>query len=118
MMFSKFLVAVDGSEFSDRAFDAAIVLAKSLNAEVMAVNIVPMPVPAEGIGPDSVLSLEKSYQRDGELLFRYATMAKERYGLQIGTKVAKGHTGRKILEIAYQNKANLIIMGHRGTLLR
>lgn len=108
-------MAVDGSEFSDKAFHATMELAKLLNAEATAVHVVPTPVPAEDISPDVLAAMEKSYQREGEaVLSKYGTMAKEKYGYKIGTILAKGHAGRKILEVADQNRADLIIMGHRG----
>ena len=118
--FSKILVAVDGSPFSEKAFDAAMELARCMKkgAEVILVHVVPPPLPGEGIDPSALKTMEQEYEREGSaLLARYEARAKERYNniiIQPSVVLAKGSEGKTVLRIADENKVDLIVIGHRG----
>jgi nucleotide-binding universal stress UspA family protein len=117
-MFSRILVAVDGSKPSDKAFDAAMELVKSMKvAETMLVHVVPIPIPGDGIDPSALAAIGESYEREGRLLLaRYDSLAKEKHGVETTKKIlAKGNDeGHKILEVAHEQQVDLIVMGHRG----
>jgi nucleotide-binding universal stress UspA family protein len=116
-VFSRLLVAIDGSNASDKAFDAAMEPAKSLKVAeaILVVHVVPTPVPGDGISPSALAALGDAYEKEGwSLLARYGNLAKERYGIEAKEILAKGDAGRKILEVAYENKVDLVVIGHRG----
>lgn len=117
--FSKILIAVDSSPFSEKAFDAAMELLKCMKgAEVILVHVVPPPLPGEGIDPSALKTMEQEYEREGSaLLARYEARTKERCNnnnIQPSIILATGSEGKTILRIADENKADLIVMGHRG----
>jgi nucleotide-binding universal stress UspA family protein len=113
-LFSKILVAVDGSKPSEKAFDAALELVKSclITAEIMLVHVVPTPIPQDGADSSA---LENIDEKNGwSLLERYNNRAKEKYGIQVKKILAGGDAGHKILQTAYENNVDLIVVGHRG----
>jgi nucleotide-binding universal stress UspA family protein len=115
-LFSKILVAVDGSEPSDKAFVAAIELVKScLNtAEIMLVHVIPTPILQDKDNSSSSLkTMDEEY--GWSLLDRYDKMARDKYGWQVKKKIlVVGDEGGKILHTAYENNVDLIVVGHRG----
>jgi nucleotide-binding universal stress UspA family protein len=113
-LFSKILVAVDGSEPSDKAFIAALELVEScLNtAEIMLVHVIPTPI----LQDKDNSSVKTIYEEEGSLLHdKYEKLAKVKYGRQVKKKIlVVGDEGDKILEAAYKNNVDLIVVGHRG----
>ena len=116
--FSKILVAVDGSPFSEKAFDVATELVKCMKgAEVILVHVVPPSLPAEGIDSSALKTMEQEYESEGSaLLTRYEARAKEKTdnGKLPSIVLATGSEGKTILRIADENKVDLIVVGHRG----
>ena len=112
---NKILVAVDLSAQSSTVADYAVCLAKSLNAEVMAIYIAPslsqyvgFHVPASSIENfvgEVVNGAEKSMEE----------FVKEKFdGLKAKGKVVSGYAAEEIIEQAQEYGADLIVMGTHG----
>ena len=117
MPFEKILVAIDGSECSDRAFAKAIELANLTGAKLTALAIEgPLPAYAATIGEVDEVKREK------DLFFNaLATTAREQAaqgGLMIDVDVRAGHAAEVISHVAAEGQYDLVVLGHRGHFLR
>ena len=117
MPFEKILVAIDGSECSDRAFAKAIELANLTGAKLTALAIEgPLPAYAATIGEVDEVKREK------DLFFNaLATSAREQAaqgGVTIEIDVRPGHAAEVISDVAGAGNFDLVVLGHRGHFLR
>lgn len=109
------LVAVDPSRHAKRALETAIWLAKSTNARLLAVHVVPPPEAPENVAPDTLEKLEKAYLSAGsKILADLALEARTKHDFKIDTLMETGDAREKILTTAKQNKADIIVIGSRG----
>ena len=113
--FSKILVAVDGSQESLAAVDKAIRIAKGDNAELIAFNVLQLPV----VGPYTpvVLSslLEKG-TKDADGLLGDVKKKAEQNEVKVKTRMASafGSPASEIVSYAEEENVDLIVMGTRG----
>jgi nucleotide-binding universal stress UspA family protein len=109
------IVAVDFSEPSTAALDAAIDLAKIFGAELHVVHSYEVPIPAvspyEVAIPDAYL--EETRKAAGERLSRATARASEE-GLRAESHLAEGPAAPAIVRAAEEVGADLIVMGTRG----
>lgn len=109
------LVAVDQSEYAKRALKTGIWLAKSTDARLVAVHVVPPAPAAEGIAPTTLERLEKAYVSMGSrILAGLAWEASTKHGFKIDTLLETGDAREKILSAAKENSADIIVIGSRG----
>lgn len=109
------LVPLDGSDNSFRALDAALVLAKNLNAKITAIyciGIIPV-MEAQIIDPIKCQVEERKYA--DEVLHKAESLAKES-NVPISTIVRYGNPGIEIVQIIKnkKNKIDLVVIGSRG----
>lgn len=117
MPFRRILVAIDGSEGSNRAFATALELAEALSARLTALAVEgPLPVYAATIGEVEEVKREKEAFFKG-LLGRARDQA-ERRGVALDTLLRPGHAAELIVRVASEIGADLIVLGHRGHFLR
>lgn len=110
-----FVVAVDQSEHAKRALRAAIWLAKSTGARLLALHVVPPPTPAEGIAPTNLEKLERAYVSAGsKILADLVWEASAKHGFKIDTLLERGDAREKILTASRENSADIIVIGSRG----
>jgi nucleotide-binding universal stress UspA family protein len=117
MPFERILVAIDGSECSDRAFAKALELALVTRAELTALAIEgPLPAYAATIGEVEEVKREKdAYFRrlaDGARAQAAAS------GLELAVDVRPGHAAEVISRVASEGAFDLVVLGHRGHFLR
>lgn len=115
MAYKTILVAVDQSAHAKKAFLAAASLAKSANARLLVLHVVlPAPV-AEEVSPSMLAAVEKSYVRLGNaLLADYVLEAQTKHGLDVEAILETGDAREKILQVAREKNADLIVIGSRG----
>ena len=113
MAFEKILVAIDGSEWSDRALDASVELAVLAGATLTALAIEgPLPAYAATIGEVEEVKREKD-----EFFRTLAATARGRgedAGLEIDVQVRPGHPAELIVRVAEEGGYDLVVLGHRG----
>jgi nucleotide-binding universal stress UspA family protein len=116
-LFSRILVAYDGSSSSQAALEVAVEMAKRDKASLTAVSVssVPTAIPLGpgGGGFDKIVSESRKEAND------LAEQAKERAakaGISIRAEVLNGSNGiaAAIVNYAEDNKSDLIVMGTRG----
>ncbi len=117
MPFERILVAIDGSESSDRAFAKALELAELTRASLTALAIEgPLPAYAATIGEVEEVKREK------DLFFNALAVNAREQGRQAGVdvevEVRPGHAAEVISEFASAGGYDLVVLGHRGHFLR
>ncbi len=114
----KIILATDFSEASQNAVRHAVWLAKSLHAELKILHVfepsgwvVPSPYYfTPGFEQWVDASLEKTRQKGKESLQGLA----ESLDMQVETIFAEGRTGKEIVKIAAEHRADLLILGTHG----
>ncbi|MBD3404804.1 MAG: universal stress protein [Candidatus Lokiarchaeota archaeon] len=108
------LVAIDGSEHSDKAVRYACSMGPKLEAEVILLNVVPMLVSAtpyhDTVSDQPFLALQKL----GEDILSKAKKIANSLNCQVTDLISHGDPANRIIEIAEEQGADLIIMGSRG----
>jgi nucleotide-binding universal stress UspA family protein len=117
MPFERILVAIDGSECSDRAFGKALELAALTHAQLTALAVEgPLPAYAATLGEVDEVRREK------DAFFRsLATEARRRgrsAGIEVGIEVRPGHAAEVISRVAEEGEFDLIVLGRRGHFVR
>lgn len=113
MKFQNILVAMDGSDGSKRALDAAITLARETNGSITAVYVLPFPA-FQMYEPDKIVK-EKLYL-EGKKFLESAKTDASKHGIKLQYEILQGHVGDAITDLAKskEHKIDIIVIGHRG----
>jgi nucleotide-binding universal stress UspA family protein len=111
-LFSRLLVAVDGSESAKRAFARSVYLAKQCNSRLDIIHVV-LDSTYGGDSAATFLLIEELKETGRKLLEDYETQAK-RDGVQPETLLEVGDHAQVIIDTANKGGYDLIIMGSRG----
>ena len=109
-MFTRILLAIDGSDYSKQALPAAIEVAKKFEGSVFVLN-----VSEHDRSRAAVFSLESP--ADAYTLVYDAVAVLHRAGVTADGQVhhvAAGHVAKDIVETARTKESDLIVMGSRG----
>ncbi|HKD31865.1 MAG TPA: universal stress protein [Gaiellaceae bacterium] len=117
MSFERILVAIDGSEASDRALRKAVELAGLANAHLTALAIEgPLPAYAATIGEVDEVKREKD--RFFNALALRARDHADAAGIELEVELRAGHAAEVISDFAATGGFDLVVLGHRGHFLR
>lgn len=117
MPFARILVAVDGSESSDRAFAKALELAVLAGAQMTALALEgPLPAYAATIGEVDEVKREKDsfFRALAERVRAEAAGS----GVELELEIRAGHAAETISSFAADGGYDLVVLGHRGHFLR
>jgi len=110
-MFKNIVVAYDGSESALRAFQRALTLAKEFDSSLTVLTVAQLAEPPAMVESSAALEeAQEQFERDFQKLRSQASAA----GVELHTQIAVGHAAEQIVHYADQQKADLIVMGHRG----
>ncbi len=118
-MFKNILAAIDGSPSSQHALTVAADLAQQQDATLTIVTVVPIAPPlvmedmTQAYMPEYQERLRQGYQ--GLLAKTVADLKKSHPTLKTDTVLKEGSPARRIIEAAAERKADLIVLGNRGT---
>jgi nucleotide-binding universal stress UspA family protein len=117
MAFDSILVAIDGSDCSERALAKALELAQLTGARLTALAVEgPLPAYAATIGEVDEVKREK------DAFFRsLATRAQqtaEDAGVELDVVIRPGHAAELISEVAEEGRHDLVVLGRRGHFVR
>jgi nucleotide-binding universal stress UspA family protein len=110
LQISKILVGVDGSEYSDKAFDYAVSMIQNHKQQLLIVHII------ENFGNIGYSNFNQLKLDSQTILQKYRTNA-ERKGLKSSIKIIEDQgnsPAEKILDIAETEKVDIIIVGTKG----
>lgn len=127
-MFQKILVAIDQSDVSQQTFMSAVAMAKSLDAQLMLVNVLS---PLEANYPNPIYSARAAYplapanmqlyvqqwqaiEQEGLEFLKAKTAVATAAGITTEFTQALGDPGHTICTLARSWNANLIMIGRRG----
>lgn len=118
-MFTKILLASDGSERAIRSAQAAAALARKFDAAITVLHVFAVSpavaalygVPGIGLGPGEISVLETEAHND--VLGRTGA-ALDREGVAYTTRREAGHPAEVIVRIADDENFDLIVLGSRG----
>ena len=117
MPFERILVAIDGSDCSNRAYAKALELASVTGAGLTALAIEgPLPAYAATVGEVDEVKREKD-EFFGGLVARAEREAHEA-GVEIDVELRPGHPADVISRVAADGGYDLIVLGHRGHFVR
>ena len=106
----KILVAVDGSSYSERAFEKALTLAKENESELILLSVVDYPPEYFAEAPQVI---EKELLKRSEYLSKLEERCKKE-GVKARKFLKEGTAEEKILETAEETSSQLIVMGTYG----
>jgi nucleotide-binding universal stress UspA family protein len=112
MEVKKLLLPVDGSEYSNKAAQYGLELAKLLGAEVILLNAHKAVSPTLG-EPNRQQALDDAVAEATMVVAPYETMA-QKAGVAYETRVLGGPTAEVIYDVAEAEKADMVVMGSRG----
>ena len=117
MPFTRILVAIDGSECSDRALAKTLELAVLVDARVTALAVEgPLPAYAATVGEVDEVKREKDIYFNA-LVLRVQKQAEES-GVKLDVEVRAGHPAELISQVATEGSFDLVVLGRRGHFLR
>jgi nucleotide-binding universal stress UspA family protein len=113
-VFTNILIAMDGSEASQRALSQAVDLAKLCNAKLHTIYVVETglfsSLPMEG----TVEIMYSVLEKEGEEVMERAQKYASEKSITVVTHMKQGHAGSEILALAEEEKSDLIIVGSHG----
>lgn len=107
----RILAAYDTSSAAEHAVEFALDLAKKFGAEIIILSVARPPEPAELVETQAVLeNAEDFYKEHFDRLKEKASAA----GVSPRFEIKVGHPAEQIVHAAHEEKADIIVMGHRG----
>jgi nucleotide-binding universal stress UspA family protein len=116
-MFSRILVAVDGSLFSERALKCAVDLAKKYSAKLIIVHVVLRRFYAVTPSEAGVLAatvFAKEMEAEGKEIISKAEAYAKSQGADYECKLLQGVAAEEIEKTAASENVDLIVVGSRG----
>ena len=113
-VFAKILVGYDGSPQAEKAAHLAFSISKSMDSKVMLFAVARPPEPATSVEVEAVLDDAREHYQEG---FQKLLEAARENDIEVETEVAVGHPAEQIIHKAEVMKADLVILGRRGTSL-
>lgn len=113
----KILVPTDGSDYSIRAAEYAISIAKTHDAQIMAVYVMDEVVIDKFAKVAEREDIERELKMDGQRHVNYILNLAEKAGVKATSMIAKGRPFEQITGFAKGLEMDLIVMGtygHRG----
>jgi nucleotide-binding universal stress UspA family protein len=113
-LFSKILVAIDGSDASMDTADYAISLSKEYNnAELYALHVIRADV--DLFGPHETSEFMTTMRNEGEKYLNKVRLKANEKNIQIKTEIISStNIAGGIVDYAKENKIDLIVIGTRG----
>ncbi|MDY0041539.1 MAG: universal stress protein [Desulforhabdus sp.] len=110
-MISKVLIAYDGSQQAERAYEFGLDMALKYGAQVIVLSVARPPEPPVNVELQAVV--ESATEHYHELFNELKAKAAVRE-IEPQFEVRVGHPAEQIVHFAEENGADVIVMGHRG----
>jgi len=117
LMFSRILVAVDGSPFAERALAQAVDLSRKYGARLLIVHVVLRRFYAVTPSEAGVLATTvfvKEMESEGKKIIAKSEEVVKAAGVTYESKLVQGVPADEIVRIAQAEKVDLIVIGSRG----
>jgi len=113
----RIMVATDGSPSADRAIEAAVQLAKTLNATLSVLTVTPAHYSPAEVRDLERLGLHQSEVRESltEQILTHARAQAMRLGVTVAkTECRTGDAAEEIIDAARNEQSDAIVVGRRG----
>ena len=110
-MIKKIVVAYDGSEQSKKAYDMALDIASKYAAQVIVLSVARPPEPPVAVETEAMLEYATEFF---EKEFKSLKEKALPLGIEPTLEILVGHPAEHIVQFAKTEKADIIVMGHRG----
>jgi nucleotide-binding universal stress UspA family protein len=113
----KILVPTDGSDYSKRAVEYAISVAKVYDAQIIFIYVVDEIVLDQFSKTAERAAIESDLKKTGQRTVKYVINLADMAGVKATSKLVKGRPFEQIVNIAKSFEIDLIVMGtygHRG----
>ncbi len=114
LVFANVLVAIDGSQASQRAFDRALDIAKAGNASLHAGYVVETGLFSSLPADNTVEIMYNVLKKEGEAVLSRLKEQASQAGVTLTVHLAFGHAGSEVIALADKVKADLIVVGSHG----
>jgi nucleotide-binding universal stress UspA family protein len=117
VMFSRILVAVDGSPFAERALKCAVDLAKKYGAKLIIAHVILRRFYAVTPSEAGVLATTvfvKEMETEGKEIMGKADAYAKLEGADYECRLLQGVPAEEIMKTALSEKVDLIVIGSRG----
>ena len=111
MNVDKVLIAYDGSEESEKAFDMGLDLCLKYSAQMIVVSVARPPEPPIAVETQAVLDAAGEYYRER---FKGLKLKAQKAGVEPRFDIRAGHPAEQIVLLANQEAVKMIVVGHRG----
>jgi nucleotide-binding universal stress UspA family protein len=111
MAFSKILVCIDGSKYSNNAVRVSCDMAKKHNSEVVLIYVVDKTVKSDILAGIEYTKIVRKYAQ--EALERAQKTAKS-LGIQANLVIKEGNVANEIIQHSKKIHADLIVVGSKG----
>ena len=116
-MFSKILVALDGSEFSLKALEFAIDLAKKYRSQLILVHVVIRQIYAINLPEAGILAgtaIVRELEAEGKAILARGEETVKAQEIPVETRLRQGVPAEELLHAAADEKVDLLVLGSRG----
>jgi nucleotide-binding universal stress UspA family protein len=113
-LYTKILIATDGSEYTKNSVDYGIDLAKNTEAKLHAIYVVDTAAFASIPMDAAWESMYELLRQEGDEATKYVADRAEAEGLEIERNTLEGHPADEIIKYAEKNSISLIVMGTLG----
>ncbi len=110
----KILIPTDGSDYSIRAAEFGVSMAKLLHAEITTVYVIDTVVLDQIAKVTERADAERDLKGDGERYLNYVHTLAEKAGVKASSLLAKGRPFEQIVHLAKGLHMDLIVMGTFG----
>lgn len=110
----KILIPTDGSDYSIRAAEYGLSIAKMLSAEIVVVYVIDTIVLSQINKETQRETVEQELKEDGERYINYIISLAKNIGVRNTSLFAKGRPFEQIVHLAKDLQADLIVMGTYG----
>jgi len=116
-LFSKILVGLDGSDFSVKALDFAIDLAKKYRSQLVLVHVVMRQIYAINPPEAGILAgtaIVRELEAEGKAILVKGEETVKVQGIPVESRLRQGVPAEELLRAATDEKVDLIVLGSRG----
>ncbi len=113
-LFTKILVATDGSEYTKNSVDYGIDLAKNTGAGLHAIYVVDTAAFASIPMDAAWESMYELLRQEGDEATKYVADKAQAEGLEVDRNTIEGHPADEIIKYAEKNSMSIIVMGTLG----
>ncbi|WP_394232165.1 universal stress protein [Niallia oryzisoli] len=113
-MYNRILVAIDGSEKSEKALKSALQFANERYSKVGIIHVKKNITIYETMSSEVVDEMYSEMKKEADELFKRAQILADDYGVEIETHYEIGEPAILIVKMAEDRNYQLIVMGSRG----